>query len=176
MKLNKQNRLLVGGFILSMIGCYYFAFSKTIHYYKQFKKSNDVILDNLDNPAQTIPQLVAREAQLDEILSQYTALGDNSFQNELLKQINSLSGKYDLKVVNFTEPHITIENNMKVTSYFFSLQGSFNGVLLLINGLENNQAIGMIKHAAFIKKVNYRSGVDYLLTEVLLQKSETLNK
>jgi hypothetical protein len=174
MKLNKKNRLLIGGFVISMLGCYYFAFSKTIHYYKEFQKSKEVILDN--NPAQTIPQLKAREAQLNKILSQYTAFAGSSFQNELLKQINSLSVKYGLKVINFTEPHITIENNMKVTSYLFSVEGSFNGVLRLINGLENNQALGMIKHAAFIKKVNYRSGVDYLLTEVLLQKSETLNK
>ena len=80
------------------------------------------------------------------------------------------SAKYNLKVIDFKEPHTIIEKNTTTSSYIFSLQGSFNGSIALLNKLENNPALGTIKHINFNKKRNYKSNIDELSVEVVLEK------
>jgi len=175
MKLNKKNRVLLLGFCIVLYICYAFAFSNTWEYYDQYTTQRELTNTSLNDPAY-LQSLLQKEKQLDKVLSQYSNTTNASFQNELLRQLSILSSRDMLKIVDFKEPHTFVEKNIRTNSYVFSLQGSFNGILLLINSLENNPSLGYIKNITFTKKKNYRTGEDYLAAEVILQKSETVKE
>ncbi|WP_281232426.1 general secretion pathway protein [Flavobacterium gelatinilyticum] len=171
MKLNKRNKLLIVGFCIVLYICYSFAISNTIHYYREYKKKQEEIAADSDMP-RMMAQLSQKEKQLDQILSNYDVNISESFQNDLLKQLTSYSESYHLKIVDFKEPHIISQKGFTTTSYTFSLEGSFNGCLALLNKVENNPMLGNIKHLNFIKKRNYKTNADQLFVEVIMQKNK----
>lgn len=174
MGLNRKNKILVAGLLFIAILCYKFAISNTLAYYKEFKSNQELAKNNINDMA-ILENMVKKEKQLDRALEDYSTSVDASFQNSLLKQITTLSRKYNLKITDFKEPHTFADKTSKKVSYLFSLEGSFNSILLLINQLENNASLGIIKHVHFEKKRNYKNNTDYLTAEVLLQKNESLN-
>jgi len=130
-----------------------------------------MITDNNSTP-KLAHQLRQKEKQLDLLLSRYNITASESFQNDLLKQLTTYSDSYHLKIIDFKEPHIITEKGFTATSYIFSLEGSFNGCLALLNKIENNPTLGSIKHLTFTKKRNYKTNVDQLFVEVILQKNK----
>lgn len=171
MKLDRKNKFLLLGFLLTLYISYVFAISRTITYYKEYKSKNELIATNTITPKLAL-QLYQKEKQLDLILSQYNITPSESFQNDLLKQLNMYSTAYHLKIIDFKEPHIITEKGYTATSYIFSLEGSFNGCLALLNKIENNATLGTIKHIDFIKKKNYKTNGDELFVEVVLVKNK----
>ncbi|WP_406845503.1 hypothetical protein [Flavobacterium soyae] len=171
MKLNKKNKLLVIGFFIVLYICYSFAISNTINYYTEYKDKEREIAQDSDMP-KLVAQMVQKEKQLDQILDNYDVNISESFQNDLLKQLTSYSDSYHLKIVDFKEPHIISQKGFTVTSYTFSLEGSFNGCLAVLNKVENNPMLGNIKHLNFIKKRNYKTNTDQLFVEVIMQKNK----
>lgn len=174
MKLNKKNKILLGGFGIALYCCYALAISNTIQYYKEYQSKNQLITDNTITPKLNY-QLHQKENQLDAILSQYKVSTSESFQNDLLKQLNNYAAAYHLKIVDFQEPHIVTEKNATSSSYIFSLEGPFNGCLSLLNKIENNSNLGSIKHLNFIKKRNFKTNVDQLFVEVILERNDAGN-
>jgi len=173
MKLSKKNKLLVAGFIFTLYICYAFAIANTLGYYKEYSSQKELTENNVSSPA-TLKALVQKEKQLNNLLSKYNSADGDSFQNELLKHLSRLSKKNGLKIIGFKEPHVYPEKELKITSYSFSLEGSFNGILLLVNSIENNPSLGKVIHIAFVKKRNYKTNSDYLTAEIILQKTETI--
>lgn len=171
MILNRKNKLLLFGFLVALCICYSFAISNTIKYYKEYHSKNEMITDNTSSP-KLAHQLRQKEKQLDQMLSHYNITASESFQNDLLKQLNTYSDSYQLKIIDFKEPHITTEKGFVTTSYIFSLEGSFNGCLALLNKIENNPTLGSIKHLNFMKKKNFKTNIDLLSVEVILQKNK----
>ncbi|MCC9070884.1 general secretion pathway protein [Flavobacterium sp. F-65] len=171
MRLNKKNKLLLVGFFLTLCICYSFAISNTIEYYKEYKAKEEQLLSTIETP-KLISQLVQKEKQLDLFLSNYTINTTDSFQNDLLKQLNTYSTNYHLKIIDFKEPHIITEKGFITTSYIFSLEGSFNGCLALLNKIENDATLGSIKHLNFMKKRNYKTNLDELSVEVIIQRNQ----
>lgn len=171
MKLDKKNKLLLVGFLLVLYICYSFAISNTINYYKEYKAKQDQIAADSNMP-KLVGQLIQKEKQLDQALSLYDVNISESFQNDLLKQLTSYSDSYKLKIVDFQEPHSVLQKGFTVTSYIFSLEGSFNGCLAVLNKVENNPALGVIKHLNFVKKKNYKTNSDQLFVEVIMQKTK----
>jgi hypothetical protein len=171
MKLNRRNKLLIFGVIITLYICYAFAFSNTYRYYKEYMSQKELVANNLNSP-KVLQQLMVKEKQLDALLGQYSSATEDSFQNELLKNLSELSRKHDLQIVDFREPHVFEEKNVVLSSYVFSVQGSFNGTMLMLNSIENNPALGSVEHVAFIKKRNYKTNTDHLVAEIILQKSE----
>lgn len=171
MRLNRKNKMLVFGSLLALYICYSFAISNTITYYQDYQSKNELIANNNDYPKWE-HQLRLKEKQLDLALSQYSISDTESFQNELLKQLSSYSITYHLKIIDFKEPHIVKEKGLTNLSYIFSLQGSFNGCLSLLNKIENNPSFGSIKHLNFTKKRDYKTNTDHLFVEVILQKNK----
>jgi len=174
MKLNRKNKMLLLGLAVALYLCYAFAFSNTLDYYRQYKSQKEIAANNFNDP-EILQKLIAKDRQLNSMLLQYSINTDASFQNELLKQLSILSNNYNLKITDFKEPHTFTNDGIKVSSYIFSAEGGFNGILLLINSIENKLALGSIKHINFLKKKNYKTNTDYLVAEVVLQKSETIN-
>jgi hypothetical protein len=175
MKFSRKNKLLVAGFIVMLLICYSFAFSKTLSYYKEYENKKEVA-DNNQNDPRILDQLIRKEQQLDEALAQYIAVSGSSFQNELLAELTKQCRKQNLKIQDFKEPHVFNEDNVQVSSYQFSLEGSFNDMLLVLNALENNPSLGLIKHIAFEKQMNYKTNSYFLTSEVILQKVEPITK
>jgi hypothetical protein len=171
MKLNRKNKLLLFGFLVALYICYSFAISNTITYYKEYHYKNEMITDNTSSP-KLAHQLRQKEKQLDQMLFHYNITASESFQNDLLKQLNTYSDYYHLKIIDFKEPHITTEKGFVTTSYIFSLEGSFNGCLALLNKIENNPNLGSIKHLNFTKKKNFKTNINQLSVEVILQKNK----
>lgn len=171
MKLDKKNKLLLVGFLLVLYLCYSFAISNTINYYKEYKTKQDQIAADSDMPG-LVAKLSHKEKQLDQILSVYDINISESFQNDLLKQLTSYSDSFKLKIVDFQEPHSVTEKGYTVTSYIFSLEGSFNGCLAVLNKVENNPSLGLIRHLNFVKKKNYKTNTDELFVEVIMQKNK----
>jgi len=172
MKLNRKNKLFLAGLIITLYICYSFAFSNTLQYYRQYSAQKEVAEAKLNNPA-LLKNLVQKENQLDQILNQYTSASGTSFQNELLTELALLSKKYHLKISDFKEPHVFVEKDLRVSSYIFSVEGSFNEILLAINSIENKASLGFVKHITFTKKMDYKTNSTYLVAEVILQKSES---
>lgn len=171
MNLNKKNRLLLIGFCLVLYVCYSFAVSNTIQYYNEYRNKQKEIAADSDMPRITA-QLMQKEKQLDQVLSNYEVNTAESFQNDLLKQLTSYSDNYHLKIVDFKEPHSSIQKGFTTTSYGFSLEGTFNGCLAVLNKVENNPMLGSIGHLSFIKKRNYKTNSDQLFVEVIIQKNK----
>lgn len=174
MRLNRKNKLLLIGFLIALYICYTFAFSNTISFYKEYHSKKDMITDNNSTPILS-QQLHQKEKQLDLLLSHYKITVSESFQNDLLKQLTIYSDSLSLKIIDFKEPHILSEKGYTTTSYIFSLEGSFNGSLALLNKIENNPTLGSIKHLNFTKKRNYKTNVDQLFVEVIMQKNKEIN-
>lgn len=173
MKLNKKNKLLLLSFLLVLYICYSFAISNTIGYYKEYKSKQEVLFNDNNLPL-LVNQLIHKEKQLDQVLLQSESNSTSSFQNDLLKKLTTYSESYNLKIVNFQEPHNATEKGVIISSYVFSLEGSFNGCLAVLNKVENNPSLGTIKHLNFIKKKNYKTNTDQLFVEIIMQKNEEL--
>jgi hypothetical protein len=142
-----------------------------MRFLKEYHSKNELIVNNNDSP-ELAHQLHLKEKQLDLVLSQYNITATESFQNDLLKQLNTYSENYHLKIIDFKEPHIITEKGFIITSYVFSLQGSFNGCISLLNKIENNPSFGSIKHLNFTKKRDYKTNTDHLFVEVIIQKNQ----
>jgi hypothetical protein len=173
MNLNRKNKLLLAGIALMLYACYAFAFSNTLKYYQQFSQQEKLAEQNSADP-QLLDQFVNKDKQIDKALELYGNKIGSTFQNELLKQLSALCAKNGLKIIDFKEPFIYTEKNTQTSSYIFSLQGSFNGMLLALNSIENKAQLGFIKHISFTKKRNYKTNTDYLTAEVILQKNESI--
>lgn len=173
MRLNKKNKMLFFGFLIAVYICYSFAISNTFEAYGEYHSKNELIINNNDSP-KLLNLLHLKEKQLDLVLSQYNITASESFQNDLLKQLNTYSNTYRLKIIDFKEPHTISEKGFITTSYIFSLEGSFNGCLALLNKLENEPSFGSIKHLNFTKKRDYKTNLDLLFVEVIMQKNQGL--
>jgi hypothetical protein len=170
MNLNRKNKFLIFGFLTSLYICYAFAISNTIRYYEEYHSKNTMITDNISSP-KLVFQLRKKEKQLDLFLSQYNITTSESFQNDLLRQLNTYSDLYHLKIIDFKEPHVIVDKGSSTTSYIFSLEGSFNGCLDLLNKIENNPSLGSVEHLNFTKKKNYKTNVEQLFVEIILKKN-----
>lgn len=173
MKLNRKNKLLIVGFVITLYICYRFAVSSTITYYNQYTSQKELANSSFNDP-DILDKLLKKERQLDEALSEYISVSGVSFQNELLAELTQLCKEQNLKIYNFNEPHIIVDNGLQISSYTFSLEGNFNSMLLVINSIENNPQMGFIKHLKFEKKRDYKLNSDYLISEIILQKHKTV--
>lgn len=170
MKLNRKNKLLICGLLLGLYLCYSFAFSKTYYYYKSYVFNQEIMNNN--NPAEELARLTMKEKQINQWLNKNNFVSF-SFQNQLLKELNHLSKIYNLKIVSFEEPHVFIEGESSILSYKFSIEGSFNNVIAMINKIENKPYLGVVKHVNTIKKINYKTNNNYLITTIIIQKNNT---
>lgn len=112
--------------------------------------------------------LKGKKMYFDSILKKYHLRG-GTIQNNLLKTITTFSQKYQLKLVNFLEPHSYQREKLTVKTYRFVLEGSFSNILKLIYHLEQVTKYGEIINLHFEKKENFRTNIDYLQAHVLLQ-------
>lgn len=173
MNFNKKNKILLLGFAFTLYICYTFAISNTIDLYKQYKNQKMKSESSINNP-ELLSQLKQKERQLDLLLRKYNIVEGVSFQNDLLKELNLFCKKNDLKITKFLEPHFIEQEDIKTNNYTFSVEGSYNNVVLLIHLFENNPKFGNVKSVSFVKNRNYKTNQDYLITDIILEKTENV--
>ncbi|HEX8269347.1 MAG TPA: hypothetical protein VF581_05605 [Flavobacterium sp.] len=169
MKLHAKNKLLIFGIVMVLYCSYTFAISKTLFYYNLYSNNEKLLESNINKP-NLLNRLGKKEQHIDRLLTASQSGPDSSFQNFLLKQLSYYARHYNLKIVAFNAPHGYISSGTSISSYVFSIEGSFNGCMAMLNKLENEYAIGNIKHVTFTKKKNYRTSTEYLVAEVIIQK------
>ncbi|HET8885641.1 MAG TPA: type 4a pilus biogenesis protein PilO [Salinimicrobium sp.] len=167
MKSKQKNILLIIGFFTALILSYKLAFSKTFLLKNEFNqlKKEEAILENIPKQLSVLKQ---KETYYDSILTRYQ-LTESSVQNNLLKTINSFSQENDLKVVDFSEPHIVSQKDLTIKTYQFSVEGDYNSIVHLVYQLEQETRFGEIINFHFQKRKNYRRGKYYLQAHVLLR-------
>jgi len=170
MKLDRKNKTLLLGAVIVLYICYKYAISNTLFYYSEYGALKEKLTQNNISPSH-LTQLKKKEFELDRLLSKYS-VGNGNFQNSLLTHINKNCRKYNLRVVGFEEPYIFTNYNITSSTYQFTVEGSFNGSLLLLNSIENASTFGVIQHVDFNKKRNYKNNSETVFTTFLLQVND----
>lgn len=166
---NKNIGLGIGLFLIWLVAWQY-GFKETYRLQKQASK-----LENQKQVYQSAPaQLAAlskKESELNKILKQNNVEG-SSLQNNLLKNLNTLSKDLGFSIITFEEPHIyqDPETMQNTTTYSMTLQGDYKSLREVIFALEQKYSFGNVIHLGFEKKKNFRTGTNYLQTTILLQR------
>ncbi|WP_146185055.1 general secretion pathway protein [Flavobacterium pallidum] len=156
-------------FLLMLYISYEFSFANTIVNYRHYQENKKVIENDSYDP-RLIKQLSIKEKQIDSWIADNNVAAP-SFQNLLLRELNEYCDGLGLKIVDFQEPHEVIKKNIKTSSYIFSIEGSFNKALAFINKIENRNDLGVVKHLGSIKKTDYNSNRDFLISTIIIQKT-----
>lgn len=173
MRLNNKNKILVLTFLLFLVASYQYAISNTVAFYNEYKAANAKMASQ-DLSSEQLFSLKIKEKQLDSLMVVYDINPSDFFQNKLLGKLNTYCNAFGLRISNFQEPHISVIDNQQITSYLFTIEGSFNGSLMLINKLENSAIFGGVYHLSFVKKRNYKTNSDKIFTEIVLQVTKSI--
>lgn len=162
-----KNIALVVGFIMAFVVCYQLAFSKTFELKTQYEMLSKEA-DLFDNVPKQLSLLKQKEHYYDSLLTRYQLKG-SSIQNNLLNTLNSFANNNSLKIIDFLEPHLVVQNGLTFKTYQFTLEGDYNSILKLIYNLEQQTKFGEIINLHFEKKKNFKTGKDYLQAIVLIK-------
>ncbi len=175
MSLKHKNIALLGGFVILLWLTYQLSIAKTF----EAKNRHDSLFDQkelISNVPQQISYLKQQNEYFNSVLEKNKITAESSFQNNLLQIINSYATKNQLKIINFNEPHKAIKNDAVLKTYSFTVQGSFNQILQLLQTLEQYGNYGKMISINFNKKKNYKTNKSFLQCTVLLQRIERNNK
>ena len=137
-----KNRLLVGGFFILLFLCYKFAIANTF----ALKSEHSKLLKEqkiFKNTPKQLALLKKKQQYYDSLLVKYK-IGGTSLQNNLLNTVTTFSKAYELKVVDFLEPHTVSEKSLIINTYSFTVEGHFNNILQLIYTLEQRTKYGEV--------------------------------
>ena len=167
MKQQLKNKLAIAGFVLVLVVCYQLAISKTLVLKQRYSELKQEELLFKNTPKQLA--LLSKQKQYYNNLLKKHKIDGGSIQNSLLKTINQLANKHQLKVVDFLEPHQISKNDLTIKTYQFSVQGDYNSIIELVYYLEQQTVFGEIINLHFEKKRNYRTNKSYLQAHILLK-------
>jgi hypothetical protein len=169
--MNLRNKLLWLGYFIAICFCYTFTIKKTLASYVEYKARIQGAIDSREASA-TLFRLDQKEKNLNLIARSYNIAASGTFQNDLLKKLNSECHRNGLRIIDFKEPHINKDEDLITTSYIFTLEGSFNGTILVIRSLEKNPSLGKINHVDFHKKKDFKTNSLKLETQIILQQKK----
>ncbi|GAB4520391.1 MAG: hypothetical protein Tsb004_31420 [Allomuricauda sp.] len=170
MRLDKRNKLLIGGFVLALVVCYQLAIKKTLALHTQYVHNSKIWEQTKDLP-QKLANLKKQEQQLDTQFADLN-LESANMQNELLRFLNEQGREHSVKVIDFSAPHVIPEGETTTSTYQFILEGGFRNILKVSHALEIKGNFGGITHMAFEKEKNLRNGRTYLRAQLHLRQIE----
>lgn len=173
MSYKQKNIGVVIGFIVLLLSSYVFSIQKTI----DLKTRLEVLKKDKEwvaNAGKQLFNLQQENKYLEAILKKQDVAIENSFQQTLLKKINSFAHAKTIEIISFEEPHQFTDQNTKLMTYTFQIKGTFNSLLQLLNFLEKQQ-LGAVLSVNMIKKKNYSSNKETLIGQFYMQQLEELN-
>lgn len=162
-----KNILLVIGFVLFLVMAYRLAIYKTFY----LKNEINTLKSEQIDPAQISElsgNLELRNQFADSVLKKYN-IRNSSIQNSLLEFLNEESILNGISIVQFQEPHVFKVDDVKATSYPFTIEGQYIDIERVLYKLEQQQSFGKVSHVHFEKKRDYRHGKDYLECLIILR-------
>ncbi|WP_228235542.1 hypothetical protein [Allomuricauda sp. M10] len=170
MRLDNRNKILILGFILTLVASYFLAISKTFELWKDQKNQEEqkVLAQNVFHE---LDQLSEKESSLDLQFEQMD-LEPTILQNSLLHFLNQQGMEHRIKILDFKVPHIIIDGPITTKTYQFTLEGGFPDILKVAHGLEGQGNYGVISHISFEKQQDPKSRNTYLQTTFHLEQIE----
>ncbi|WP_442267057.1 hypothetical protein ACSIGC_04990 [Tenacibaculum sp. ZS6-P6] len=168
MNFKKKNLLLLIGFVLSLPLLYFISFSNTFELKEKYKNLIKE-KESADNISTNLMMLKQEEKYIDSILKSENILLNNSFQQILLKKINSYKQKNKVEIVEFNNYVQVSDNGIKCQIYPITIRGDYNSLLQFLNFFEK-EGLGEIKSYSFIKKKDYSRRKEYLNLEILFKR------
>lgn len=172
--LNKKNIVLLLGFLLMLVIGYKFSISKTIAASRQYASINKQRELLSDIPSQ-ISYLKQQNKFYEDVLAKNQISSESSFQNNLLKIVNTFAKENKLAITGFKEPHIIEQNDAVTKTYQFSVKGDYTSILKLLHTIEQYGNYGKIISTDFQKKKNYKTNKVFLECTVFLQRVERVS-
>lgn len=170
MIMNNKNKMLIATSLLVILLVYQLAISKTLYYYNSYHLINEKLVD-VEKKKKALTFLNAKNKKLDIILKNSATQNTSiNYQNYLLKIISSLSETNALKIINFEEPQVFSVDQEEITHYKFSVEGNYNNVILFLNQLENNSAVGKVIHFSTEKKMIYKENRIIIISTIVIEK------
>jgi len=170
MRLDKRNKMLIGGFVLGLLLCHQLAVKKTLELRAQYLKGTEQHERAVEIKGK-LAELRKKEQQLDARFKAMD-LGSANVQNELLRFLNEQGEKHSVKIIDFKAPHVAVEGSTTIKTYRFVLEGYFTDILRVAYGLETKRNFGGIAHMAFEKQLDPRKRKTHLQATLHLQQME----
>lgn len=166
MNSKRKNIVLVVTSILILFICYKYAIKKTIDYKREYQllKNQETLFNDLPKQFGILNE---KNKYYDSLLTKFQ-ISETSIQNNLLKTINKAASDLKVKVIDFKEPHVFIENGTRRNSYSFSIEGSFESILKMIHQLEQKTKFGEVMNVKMEKNKRPRSRKEYLQAEIMV--------
>lgn len=168
MSYKKKNILLVIIFVISMLFVYFFSIRKTLDLksnYAQLLKEQE----EMKHLSSRILSLKQKSKYIDSVLAKENISINNSFQQILLKKINTYKATNPIEIIKFKSPITVKEEAIKSKIYPITIKGDFNSLLQFLNYFEQ-EGLGEIKSFDFIKNKQFSRNRNYLTLELYLKK------
>ncbi len=123
----------------------------------------------MKNITSNISLLKQENKYIDSILINENVSVNNSFQQILLKKINTYKESNPIEIIKFKNPVNITENSNISQLYPITIKGSFNALLAFLNFFEQ-EGFGEIKSFSFIKNKDYSRNKEYLTLDLYLKK------
>ncbi len=166
--MTKKNKLLLAGIAVLLVLCYQLGIKKTHSYYKQYKQ-----LKGQEASLESIPKQLRFLKERNEILDQELAKRNaeaGSIQNALLRFLNKVSEEESVRILEFLEPHLYTTEQEEIETFIFEVEGSYGGILKVVNALESNGSFGAVSHVAFEKNRHPKTRKTSLHAVVFLEQ------
>lgn len=98
-----------------------------------------------------------------------TDQSSDKVRQELLKKISILQSAHAVRIESISNAHIFNSIDYKILTHEVLLEGSFRGLLGLINNLENNFTYARIINAKIYKSVTYGESKSKVYAKLLFQ-------
>lgn len=167
MKIQQKNRLLLFGFLGTLVIGYLLSISETLALKRNYDrlKEGELIFKSIP---QRLSVLNQKEVYYDSLLSSHQ-ITETSLQNNLLKALERYAEREQIKIISFNEPHIYVDQGKTINSYAFSVSGDFKSILGLAYELEQRSKFGMIASLEFEKIKSFQTSKVSLEGNFVLQ-------
>ncbi|WP_435261214.1 hypothetical protein [Tenacibaculum sp. nBUS_03] len=154
-----------------------FVFVLMLGYKKMFKNTINEVGRYFKNTAIKKNEKGIRQSILNiqkEIYHLDDYLGEGDFQEHLIQQeilevITSKANKNEIIVTDIKPTHRYLENNYSIISNTFTLRGSYNSLVNIINQIERNFRKSKLNNVRFYKKKNFKLRREELFVELVFQ-------
>lgn len=170
MRLDNRNKILILGFILTLMASYFLAISRTLEL-RKIQKTQEEQKVLSQNVFQELDRLSEKESYLDAQFQQMD-LEPTNLQNSLLHFLNQQGTGSPIKILDFKVPHVVVDGPMTTKTYLFTLEGGFPDILKVAHGLESQGNHGGISHISFEKQQDPRTRKTYLQATFHLEQIE----